>query len=252
MEKRFNTEFMVDFFTAGPGLVATAPWIVAYLQETSIRHTDSTPFPMQWYSDNGFCYLLTNWHIKINKYPKLGDKIKAFTWPVYFKGILCERYFEMQDENKNIISQANSKWVYMDLNKRRPRKPPAEHEIGYGGCYPTGGTYDYDFVPDISEYIKINTGSFKTTRRDIDANNHVNNIRYIEWATDNIPDEIFNLGSITEMKIAYKKECNKDQELYVETYVNKNNKNEIYSEIKENNPAGALLFRAYFYMTNGM
>ena len=252
MENRFFIDVIIDYFAVGPGLTVTTPWLIAYMQEASIRHINSTPFTTQWYSDNGFGYILTNWHIKINKYPKNNENIKIFTWPIFFKGILCERYFEMQDENKNILAWACSKWVYMDLNHRRPRKPPEEHKAGYGSLYPANFDYDFDFLSDIDIYSKINTGSIKITRKDIDSNFHVNNIKYIEWAVDNIPDDIYNSGRITEIKAAYKKECKYGQGLSIETYSKQDAETEILSTLNTDDESGGALFQAYFILRSGV
>ena len=92
LENRFTAEFIVDYYGIKPDCTISFPRLMAYMQEASIRHTDSTSYPMKWYSENRFAFLLTNWHVEAISYPGLHDKITIHTWPICFKGIISERY----------------------------------------------------------------------------------------------------------------------------------------------------------------
>ena len=249
MESRFNAEFIIDYYGVDASLYATFPRLMAYMQETSVRHTDATPNPMRWYLENGFGFLLTNWHIDVYKYPYLGDKIKIYTWPTMFKGILCERCFEARSADGGLIAAAVSKWAFMDLNRRMASKPPAELTDGYGGTFSTDFVYDYNFSRDTYGYVKHKSETIKAARRDMDQNGHVNNVKYIEWITDCAPDDIYDAHCIEEAKVAYKKECKKGQKVVVETYIQRKNaddKTEILNFIKSDEPPHETLLEAYF------
>ena len=250
MDGRFSAEFTVDYLGVDPNLYATFPRLMAYMQETSVRHTDSTPHPMRWYLENGFGFLLTNWHIKVRKYPYLNEKINIYTWPTMFKGILCERYFEARSSDGGVIAAASSKWAFMDLNRRMARKPSAELTDGYGGTFNADFICDYNFAKDTDGYTKIKNETVKAARRDMDQNGHVNNIKYIEWIADLAPDDIYETQRIEEAKVAYRKECKKGQKVIIETYVKKrknaDDNAEILNFIKTDGPPNETLLEAYF------
>ena len=249
MDKRFCAEFTADYYGIKPGLTVTFPRLMSYLQEASIRHTDSTPHPMSWYSDNKFGYLTTNWHIVVEKYPVLHDKLIIHTWPMYFKGIICERYFEMRGADDSVYARAASKWVFMDLVRRRPCKPPEIVVAEYGPIYPPGFEHSFGFSSDISGMEKTSTDHFKVTRRDIDSNDHVNNVKYIEWAVDYMPDDVYDAYSICEAKVSYKKECVKNQKIFMETYLKNDGVPVILSVLKSSEEPDINIFEAYFKFT---
>ena len=249
MEERFNTDFIIDYYGVGPDLMVSFPRLMAYLQEASVRHTDSTSRPMSWYADNGFGFLLTDWDVKVKKYPSLHDRIKIHTWPVFFKGIISERYFEMRDHGGGVCAQAVSRWVYTDLKRKRPQKPPEDLINGYGEIGPPGFEHSYATPGDFNGYEKISTNRFTVTRRDTDSNRHVNNVKYIEWAADYIPDEIYETRRVLSARAAYKKECVKGEEVFIETYLNRANGAETKSALRPASNPEIILFEARFEFT---
>ena len=57
------------------------------------------------------------------------------------------------------------------------------------------------------------------TRRDTDTNNHANNVKYLEWVMDDIPDEIYVDMRLKDIRIVYRKECMRGDMINVKTYV---------------------------------
>ena len=44
-------------------------------------------------------------------------------------------------------------------------------------------------------------------RRDIDTNNHLNNLNYVVLAEQALPDDVYNNYSFSEIEVMYKKQC---------------------------------------------
>ena len=42
---------------------------------------------------------------------------------------------------------------------------------------------------------------FNVRRSDLDINQHVNNVNYIEWAVESVPEEIYNQKTLTGLEI---------------------------------------------------
>lgn len=222
MDKGFSSEYMIYYSGLKPDLSVKFIKLMELMQETSIMHTDSTKYPMKWYSENNFGFVLTNWQVKVSAYPSVYDRIRVTTWPIMFKGILAERMFKAVNEKNELIALANTKWAYSDLIKRRPVKPAHEIIESYGTAYGSLMETDYTF-PSVDGYEKISENCLTVTRRDLDSNFHVNNIKYIEWAFDYIPDETYDSLNITDMKVMYKKECVRGDRILIETYRGRDN-----------------------------
>ena len=61
--------------------------------------------------------------------------------------------------------------------------------------------------PPLDLYQEISKIDHLVTRRDIDANNHTNNIAYISWALDDLPDNVYLEMNIKDLKAEYKREA---------------------------------------------
>ncbi len=213
----FSCKNKIPFRGARLDMQATMPSLVECILEASLMHTETTSRPMKWFSDNMVGFLLTNWQVKILKYPLWNEEFTINTWPTFFKGILAERSFEVINNQGELLALVNSAWVYSDLVRRRPIKLEDRFFKEYGELRPSRLEKDYkissfEFETLLDEY------TFITTRRDMDKNLHVNNITYLEWAINGIPDDVYDKSVITSMKCAYKKECTRGQNVLVQTF----------------------------------
>jgi len=214
----FESKFAVDYHLLEPDLTARFPGLMSYIQETSIRHTESTAHKMQWYAENMRGWLLTNWHIEITRLPRWNDELTVRTWPSKFKGILADRSFAVTDAAGARLIAAMSSWVFTDIAEKRPIKPPQEILDGYGTVLPPVMEPQYKFN-DRAGFAQISTREMTVTRRDTDTNYHVNNVRYIEWAFDDVPDAIYEHYTPSVLKVAYRRECKAGERLLLDCAV---------------------------------
>ena len=56
-------------------------------------------------------------------------------------------------------------------------------------------------------------------RRETDTNGHTNNARYVEWAVDDVPDDVYTNYKADEIRVLYRKECRAGEEVTVKTYL---------------------------------
>jgi medium-chain acyl-[acyl-carrier-protein] hydrolase len=176
------------------------------MQETSTRHTDSTVFPMSYYAENKLGFIITNSALSINRAPKLGETVTVETAPCSFKGMIAQRFYRMSDAEGHIIAESYTHWVLIDLSNRKPIRIPAELARSYGAVHICDG-YKDTVIPEPGEGPVINTERFRASRRDADSNMHVNNIAYIAWAEDYVPEEVFGKKRVKIIKARYRKEC---------------------------------------------
>ena len=74
-------------------------------------------------------------------------------------------------------------------------------------------------MPKEAEGDLLYTRTLPVTRRDTDTNGHANNVKYLEWAMDDVPDEIYDGMSLADVRIVYRKECVRGDIVEVKTYV---------------------------------
>lgn len=166
----------------------TLPAIINYFQDCSIFQSEQIGYGLEYLKERKRAWMLSSWQIAVNRYPKMGEHIVVSTWATGFKGICGDRNFCMKDENGETVAYADSLWVYMDLNKKRPVKPDDEEKEAYGVSEPLdmGVSERKICLPENMKELP----SFFVQRYHIDTNEHVNNCQYVQMALEACREEI--------------------------------------------------------------
>lgn len=177
----------------------TLPGIINYFQDCTIFHSESMGLGVDYLAKHKKAWVLSFWQVEVLRYPKIAERISIHTWATGFKGILGDRNFCMKDEEGNMVACANSLWVYMDMEKGRPAKPPKEEIDLYGTEAPLE-------MGQASRKIALPAGMeerepFAVKRYHIDTNEHVNNCQYVQMAMELMEEE----AAVCRMRAEYKK-----------------------------------------------
>ena len=151
-------------------------------------------------------WVLLDWKLKIIRRPKYSEKIKIKTWSKNAIKFYTYRDFEVYDENGQVIAIATSKWVLLDIDKGKIVKISDEVLNKYEPELEKS-------VFDISEIEKlqepenyISEVEYTVKKSDIDVNNHMHNLNYLELANEALPEEIYNKQELNNVRINYRKE----------------------------------------------
>ena len=151
-------------------------------------------------------WVLLDWKLKIIRRPKYSEKIKIKTWSKNAIKFYTYRDFEVYDENGQVIAIATSKWVLLDIDKEKIVKISDEVLNKYEPELEKS-------VFDISEIEKlqepenyISEVEYTVKKSDIDVNNHMHNLNYLELANEALPEEIYNKQELNNVRINYRKE----------------------------------------------
>lgn len=173
------------------------------LQDMADLNANELGFGLDFCIKNTLAWFGTNYHLKINRLPKIHETIKIRTWPSGKKTLEAFRDFEVFDQNDEKLIEATSQWVLIDFKRKRPvliDKYLSEFE---GFEQPVTDTV-FVKIPSLTheEFSKV----FSVRYDDIDINQHVNNAVYPLWALEALPEDFRDSHEISEIKIAYKKE----------------------------------------------
>ena len=151
-------------------------------QKMAVLHTHTVGFEINDLLDSGKTWVLNRVLVQIEQLPRLEDSVEINTWSrkiQRFKGV---RDFEICVNGNRIIS-ASSLWVYLDIDKGKPVRVPADYEARYGIVEEQSTTVDVEGI----QYNKITNPDYALTIAtrisDYDINGHVNNavmLQYIE------------------------------------------------------------------------
>jgi len=196
---KFNS--CVRYSECNKDLDMTINGLVNYFQDTSTFQSESLKVGMEYLKQNKIAWVLSYWHIVIERMPKLGEKISVSTWPYELSGFMAHRNFVMKDSLEEVTAYANSLWSFVDVEKGKIKRiDDLQKEL-----YKTKEAYPMDKINrKIDIPIELEKKKqFEVEKFFIDSNGHVNNEKYIQFALNYLVEE----DIIREIRVEYKKQA---------------------------------------------
>lgn len=174
--------------------------ILNYFQDCTTLHSEETGYGIDYLAEQNTVWVLLSWQIVVERYPKLGEKIKTVTKAYDFKKSFGYRNFMMYDEQGKYIAYANSVWLYMDAEKMLPVKVDEAQAASYGleEKLPMEYAGMKIAIPQVQERV---CPPFTVQSYHLDTNDHVNNGQYLRMATLAVGKELL----VKQMRAEYKK-----------------------------------------------
>lgn len=147
-------------------------------------------------------WILTDWQIEISDYPKYGDLLKAETWSEGFTSPLVANRNFLFYKNGEVCARGTTKWILLDLAAGRPSKIDPSYLEKYG-------TEDKVVFEDKKLWRIPAAENWSTEmqipvrRSDIDFNDHVHNVTYLDYALEALPPELA-AKKYSRIRISYK------------------------------------------------
>lgn len=178
--------------------------LLNYMQDAASLHASSLGFSVENLRGRNATWILSRYHIRMYRYPVLGDEVRIRTWRSSLEGFHALREFEILDAADIPFGVATSSWVVLNLTTRRPIK--VETIVGDFPCVARRALPD-DFPPlPRSETFTMEL-PFRVRMGDLDLNHHVNHAVYVEWALETVPSGIL-MGSLPyEIEVYYQAEA---------------------------------------------
>ncbi len=218
---KYERDYFIHFHDTDDGNKLSIISLMKYFEEVALLQSDELGVGIDFYNKNNVGWLLLKWDISVKHYPVFREKIKIKTIPAAFKGSFANREYYVFDSSGNQIAEANTLWIFMDRNTKKPARILPEI---YNKYHPTA-----DSMKEFTKLGEVPTPeSMEHTKKiiirqdDIDMNNHVNNRRYAEWAMEQIPDSIKQELSLSRFRISYRKEVMFEDNIESILEINKN------------------------------
>lgn len=200
---RYTKTFEIPFYDSDKYGRATPLSLLAYLGETSGEHTDKIGFGYKKLMKLNYAWMLNRWKVKINRYPRIKEEIRVETWTSSMDRFYATREFAIYDKNNKELGRASTLWIFIDMERKKPIRIP-ENLIKL--AKPIEERLFQDFYKFEKSYDIPEQLDFHIRRSDIDYNNHVNNINYLSWMLETVPQEVYENYILKEFEILYKKE----------------------------------------------
>lgn len=162
--------------------------IVNYMQDCSTFHSEHLGIGVRCLKEVHRAWLLSAWHIVIDRYPVFNEVIETGTFAYDFKGIYGMRHFFIRDDAGNYLVRADSLWFHYNTEEGIPVKP----EPALSEPYLQGKEAEDPGMPPLApanrKLAPPKEGKQGTPilvlPHFLDSNQHVNNARYIDLAQE--------------------------------------------------------------------
>lgn len=173
--------------------------VLDILQEAAILHSAAVGYDTEKLAEMKIAWLLEGWRLRFDATLHNRSKVTVKTGIMTIKTCESNRGYEVwQDGERKIIATAD--WFTMNTEKRRIARIPQECIDAFDKVdEPDNGLLFERFKP-LEEIETIDTR--KVEKRDIDTNNHMNNVKSVEILLDYLPDDF----KMKELNVRYRKE----------------------------------------------
>lgn len=182
----FEHGYNIRSYEPRPGGRVSISAICNQLQDIASRHADTLGFGYHDLEQSGHFWILARLHIMVDRLPGFGDRTSILTWPSGNERLVALRDYLISD-SEGVMGRATSSWVTMNVKTHRPDPPETVlHER---------------FIPERDRALafpskavtRLKESEFAAEvvarRADTDINGHVNNVNYLDYCFEAVPEE---------------------------------------------------------------
>ena len=175
--------------------------IFNFMQESASNSADSLGFGYDQLIDEQLFWVLSRAKIEFNSLPSLGDEVRIETWPRGIDKIFALRDFLIYDCNNTLIGKATTSWLMIDGKTKRPIRTDIlaqrlPHIEATSAIDEPCGKIENALNPEFINEVKVGY-------TDIDINQHLNNVRYIEYILNCFPTDLYKTNRINRLQVNF-------------------------------------------------
>ena len=183
--------WQVRTYECGPDGLAALPTVCNYLQEAASLNAEALKFSKSNFDAAGanISWVLTRLKVRMERFPAWEERVHVATWPRGGRRIVAWRDFLLSDDSGGVLGRATSEWMLIDLATRKVVPVPQEvFDAADTSRPPVFGDEDFARLRWPAGATGAAAQAFRARRGDIDLNGHVNNVHYVEWMLETVPE----------------------------------------------------------------
>ncbi len=100
---------------------------VAWMQDVAIEHSAAVGWPMDRYLTLGAGWVVRSHFVEYLRPAFAGERLAVHTWvPEFTQRSTPRRYLFVREDDRQLLAQAETRWVFVDLATGRRRALPEE------------------------------------------------------------------------------------------------------------------------------
>lgn len=200
----YSSSYKIGLEDIGVNNKATNKALLAIMEDVGGLHSASVGYGVFEIESKKRVWMLLDWKMKVIKRPEYNEEIKAETWSRKIERLCAYRDFQLRDKDGNVIVIGTSRWLFIDTIRRRPIRLTEDIADLYES--ENDKMVFSEEIEEIKYEDYIFEKEYSVQRRDIDMNNHMHNLSYLDMAYENLPQDIYKNKIFDNVRIVYKKE----------------------------------------------
>lgn len=206
MPLTYTTSYIVQTYDINKRRRMTVAALVKLMQEAAMQNVMQIKLSLWDLEKQHISWVLLRKNLRINRLPNIGERLKVCTYPVGFEKVFTFRDYKVFDEKGELIAYSSSSWLLLDTRTRRMSRIP-QFILDYEKDLPPKS----EWLPRPASKIPVlkNAGfekKFRVNWHDLDFNGHLNNVYYLQWMLETVPDKLLESGTLKAFDIQYKLE----------------------------------------------
>lgn len=189
-DKTYKESFTTYSCNCDAHSIAKLDWFFEIVQEVAAYHSSLLKCSITDLRKLGLTWVISRENIEIKKYPKWREQVFVETWAEKsFRRVLVPRIIEAKNENNELLFRATTLWAIIDLKTKKPIIPnDILDKFGFPPQALENKFYIHkrEFFND--EYPIVGNIKPSINYFDTDLNKHVNNISYLRWTLQSMPN----------------------------------------------------------------
>ena len=166
-------------------------------------NADENGFGLRDLHQMGATWVISRFALEMNYFPKQYETIEIETWVQEVHTANTIRNYRVYNEKGEVIGNSTSVWVMINKETRRPMELKLLTGIEKFALYTTSG---------IDRPLKLEAvggkpvDDFRVKYSDIDINQHVNTVRYLDWMVNTFTLDDHRASSISRIDVNFMNE----------------------------------------------
>ncbi|KAK8659592.1 hypothetical protein V6N13_029791 [Hibiscus sabdariffa] len=213
----YRQTVVVRSYEVGADKTASLESLLNLFQETALNHVWMSGLLSNGFGAthgmvrNNLIWVVSRMHVQVDHYPIWGEVIELDTWVGASGKNGMRRDWIIRSQATGITyARATSTWVMMNRQTRRLSKMPDEVRGEISPWFIEKQAIKEEVpekivkLDDKAKYVK---SDLKPKRSDLDMNHHVNNVKYVNWMLETIPDKYLECNQLSSIILEYRREC---------------------------------------------
>lgn len=199
-----RVDFNVGAYAIDARKRLTVPALIRLMQEAAMINVIRIQLSVWDLEQYAVSWVLLFMYVDVYRLPVLGEDLQVLTFPSGMDRLYTYRDFKVYDAAGELVAQASSTWLLMDTKRRRPTRlpqlildaepylPSPEHRLPRP-----------DFKLEPTTELAGEPLDFRVGYHDLDFNHHLNNVRYVPWMLESVPQEVLAERELERMELQY-------------------------------------------------